>query len=173
MVKSSKKTICIRNPLCTINGSPEGPTYHQYYPLILLPFILTPFDAESSNMQGLILPRSPSKHQPSMRIISRNLSHTCQYSSEMTTCKVFTLKHSFFKISIKVSIMENSKTYKRKKNSFHVCRCCLVAKSCPTLCDPMNRSPPGSCPLDFPGKNTGVGRHFLLQGKAFFLISKC
>ena len=59
MVKSSKKTICIRNPLCTINCSPEGPTYHQYYPLILLPFILTPFDAESSNMQGLILPKAP------------------------------------------------------------------------------------------------------------------
>ena len=24
--------------------------------------------------------------------------------------------------------------------------------------------PPGSCPWDFPGKNTGVGCHFLLQG---------
>ena len=34
----------------------------------------------------------------------------------------------------------------------------------PTLCDLMNCSPPGSCPLDFPGRNTGVGCHFLLQG---------
>ena len=35
---------------------------------------------------------------------------------------------------------------------------------CPTLCDPKDGSPPGSpCPWDSPGKNTGVGCHFLLQ----------
>ena len=42
--------------------------------------------------------------------------------------------------------------------------CCLVAKSCLTLHDPMNYSPPALLPQDFPGKNTGVGCHFLLQG---------
>ena len=32
-------------------------------------------------------------------------------------------------------------------------------------CDPMDFSPPGSSVHgDFPGKNTGVGCHFLLQG---------
>ena len=36
-------------------------------------------------------------------------------------------------------------------------------QSCPTLCDPIDGSPPGSCPWDSPGKNTGVGCHFLLQ----------
>ena len=42
---------------------------------------------------------------------------------------------------------------------------CLVAQSCPTLCDPMDCSLPGSSVLrDSPGKNTGVGCHFLLQG---------
>ena len=41
----------------------------------------------------------------------------------------------------------------------------LVAQLCPTLCDPMDCSLPGcSCPWDFPGKNTGVGCHSLLQG---------
>ena len=35
-------------------------------------------------------------------------------------------------------------------------------QSCPTLCDPIDGSPPGS-PWDSPGKNTGVGCHFLLQ----------
>ena len=31
------------------------------------------------------------------------------------------------------------------------CGCCLVTKSCPTLCDPMDSRPPGSfCPWDFP-----------------------
>ena len=41
-----------------------------------------------------------------------------------------------------------------------------VAKSLqsrPTLCDPIDGSPPGSHPWDSPGKNTGVGCHFLLQ----------
>ena len=36
-------------------------------------------------------------------------------------------------------------------------------QSCPTLYDPIDGSPPGSCPWDSPGKNTGVGCHFLLQ----------
>ena len=35
---------------------------------------------------------------------------------------------------------------------------------CPTLCNPIDGSPPGSpCPWDSPGKNTGVGCYFLLQ----------
>ena len=35
---------------------------------------------------------------------------------------------------------------------------------CPTLCDPIDSSPSGSPrPWDSPGKNTGVGCHFLLQ----------
>ena len=37
-------------------------------------------------------------------------------------------------------------------------------QACPTLCDPINCSPPGSCPWDSPGKNTGVGCHSLLPG---------
>ena len=37
-------------------------------------------------------------------------------------------------------------------------------QSCPTLCDPIDGSPPASpVPGDSPGKNTGVGCHFLLQ----------
>ena len=37
-------------------------------------------------------------------------------------------------------------------------------QSCPTLCDPIDDSLPGSPrPWDSPGKNTGVGCHFLLQ----------
>ena len=35
-------------------------------------------------------------------------------------------------------------------------------KSCPTLCDPIDGSPPGSPIWDSSGKNTGVGCHFLL-----------
>ena len=37
-------------------------------------------------------------------------------------------------------------------------------QSCPTLCDPTDGSPPRlPRPWDSPGKNTGVGCHFLLQ----------
>ena len=37
-------------------------------------------------------------------------------------------------------------------------------QSCPTLCDPIDGSPPRlPGPWDSPGKNTGVGCHFLLQ----------
>ena len=44
-------------------------------------------------------------------------------------------------------------------------RVCLVTQSCPTHCDPMYCSPPSfSVCGDPPGKNTGVGGLFLLQG---------
>ena len=43
-----------------------------------------------------------------------------------------------------------------------------MLQSCPTLCDPVDCSPPGSPIPGTPGKNTGVGCHFLLQG--IFLI---
>ena len=37
-------------------------------------------------------------------------------------------------------------------------------QSCPSLCDPIDGSPPGSAvPWDSPGKNTGVGCHLPLQ----------
>ena len=48
-----------------------------------------------------------------------------------------------------------------------MCAAAAAAKSlqsCPTLCDPIDGSPPG-CPLpwDSQGKNTGVGCHFFIQ----------
>ena len=40
-----------------------------------------------------------------------------------------------------------------------------ATQSCPTLCDPMDCSPPGSTAYgDSPGKKTGVGYNALLQG---------
>ena len=40
-----------------------------------------------------------------------------------------------------------------------------VTQSCPTLCDFLDCSPPGSSdPWNSPGKNIGVGGHSLLQG---------
>ena len=46
-----------------------------------------------------------------------------------------------------------------------LCVCAKSFQSCPTLCDPMDCSPPGSSVLgDSPGRNTRVGCHALLQG---------
>ena len=45
-------------------------------------------------------------------------------------------------------------------------------QSCPTLCDPIDSSPPGMLSWDSPGKNTGVGCHFLLQCMKVKLLSR-
>ena len=39
-----------------------------------------------------------------------------------------------------------------------------LLQSCLTLCNAMDYSPPGSCPWDSPGKDTGMGCCALLQG---------
>ena len=53
----------------------------------------------------------------------------------------------------------------RKKSAIFVLCCCLVAKSCLTILQPYGLHPARRlCPWDFPGKNTGVGCHFLLWG---------
>ena len=66
---------------------------------------------------------------------------------------------------------------------FRVCVCvcvcvCVYVELCPTLCDPMDCSPPGSSEeyqiLHYSGeysKNTEVGCHSLLQG--LFLVTAC
>ena len=63
----------------------------------------------------------------------------------------------------------------RAKEMISSCMFCFVfvgsvTQLCLTLCDPMGCSLSGSelCAWDFPGKNIGVGCHFLLQG--IFLI---
>ena len=46
-----------------------------------------------------------------------------------------------------------------------VCVCAQLLQSCPTLCDPMDCSPPGSSVHgDSAGRNSGVGCHALLEG---------
>ena len=45
----------------------------------------------------------------------------------------------------------------------HAAAAAKSRQSHPTLCNPIDGSPPGSRPWDSAGKNTGVGCHFLLQ----------
>ena len=59
--------------------------------------------------------------------------------------------------------MRCSRSLPSKCKDFY-CVLCLVAQLCPTLCDPMDYSPPGSSAHgDSPGRNTGEGCHALLQ----------
>ena len=52
-----------------------------------------------------------------------------------------------------------------RKSCLELILLCLVAQLCPTLCDPMDCSPPGSSVhRDSPGKNTGMGCRALLWG---------
>ena len=62
-------------------------------------------------------------------------------------------------------LAKNIWNYQDYLQHIHTCdMLCVVAQSCPTLCDPMDCSPPGSSVHgDSPGKNTGVGCHALLQ----------
>ena len=48
------------------------------------------------------------------------------------------------------------------------CCCCLVTKSHPTLCNPMDCQAPLS--MGFPSKNTGVGCHVLFQGYIHYYV---
>ena len=56
-------------------------------------------------------------------------------------------------------------TIREARNGFAAAAAAKSLQSCPTLCDPREGSPPGFPvrPWDSPGKNTGVGCHFLLQ----------
>ena len=69
------------------------------------------------------------------------------------------VKFSIF-IGLMFKSLEFCDEYKSEKESESE-----VAQSRPTLCDPMDCSPPGSYVHgDSPGMNAGVGSHSLLQG---------
>ena len=64
-----------------------------------------------------------------------------------------------------IQIIEINLTYLKPSDYWLCVVLGLVAQLCPTLCDPMDCSPPGSSVLrDSPGKNTRLGCHALLQG---------
>ena len=68
--------------------------------------------------------------------------------------KASILQHSVFMVQLSHPYMTTGKSVKM-----------LVTQSCPTLCDPIDCKPLRLvCLWDSPGKNTGVGCHFLLQG---------
>ena len=71
-------------------------------------------------------------------------------------------------IQVLLFSLEYWRVYWATWNKFQNCLLTAAAKllqSCPTLCDPIDGRQPTMLPhpWDSPGKNTGVGCHFLLQ----------
>ena len=91
------------------------------------------------------------------------LYHTNFNSSNINSTTIYSIYHFFSKIieppdkQVIWSVSHTDSAWCQL-----CCVPCLVAQSCPTLCD---CSQPGfSVHGDFPDKNTGVGCHALLQG---------
>ena len=119
---------------------------------------------------------SPSNENPgliSLRIdwfdllvVQGTLKSLLQYHSSKASilwCSAFfmvQLSHPYMTTRPYKDLCQQSKYPKFKFLAY----CCLVAKSCLTLCDPVNCNPSRLlCPWDFPGTSTGVGWHFILQ----------
>ena len=69
------------------------------------------------------------------------------------------------KISDKVHLFWIHFAYPQNTATSRSCCCCLVVRSYPTLCNPMNRSLPGSTAHGISqARIMGVGCHALLQG---------
>ena len=98
---------------------------------------------------------------------------SCNYTHGLRLQNWYSFLKSSLPYNFKITNLQKSYKYNTKncpfpsnhwKVSCELTQCAIAAaKSCPTQCDPTDGSPPGSCPWDSPGKNTGVGCHFLLQ----------
>ena len=75
-------------------------------------------------------------------------------------------KYSFFRLKLK-KVGKTTRPFRYCRELFNTKIypvLCLVTQLCPTLCNPMDCSPPGSTVHgDSPGKKTGVGCHALLH----------
>ena len=102
----------------------------------------------------------------------RNKSNTVVFicavfsSSCMVTLKPFNnSKHiSFANIVRGIVVSIGSQKDRNDVFPFFLRVCPKSLQLCLILCDPMDCSPLGSSVWDFPGKNIGVGCHFLLRG---------
>ena len=89
----------------------------------------------------------------------QSLSHIQLFATPWTAAHQASLSISSSRSLLKLtSVLILSQTFYEKANA-------LVAQSCPTHCNPMDRSPPGfSVHEILQARNTGVGSHSLLQG---------
>ena len=95
-------------------------------------------------------------------------SLTALYRPRLTTSLLIPRKRGCqtkFKTSAETEILDKLLFSIKMFYTLHVCVHVHALQLCPTFCDPVDYSPPGSSVHgDSPGKNTGVGCHALLQG---------
>ena len=89
----------------------------------------------------------------------------CLYVSFGEVIGWWVKKKRISSICVKIVLNRTFAIYPSEQPNAHCLYCCLVSKSCLTLCYPMDCSPLGSSvPGIFLSKNTAVACHFLLQG---------
>ena len=97
-----------------------------------------------------------------MRVDQRNRIESLEINPH--TCGQLCQDHSLRKEQSQHLVLGQLDTYVEKMMFDFCAVLCLAAQSCPTLCNTMDHSPPGSSVTgDSPGKDTGVGCHALLQ----------
>ena len=79
-------------------------------------------------------------------------------TAERRRCNLWSLPIKLYKLNLKTNLL----FCKSGRINFRMLLL-LSHQSYLTLCDPIDSSPPGSRPWDSPGKNTGLGCHFLLH----------
>ena len=89
------------------------------------------------------------------------------WTGDLKTAEV-TLLQGRFTFKMKASICSVSFTVPGRK-----CACAYSVAKSVCLSHPMDCSPPGSSPWNSPGKNTGMGSDFLLQGIFLTQGSNC
>ena len=128
----------------------------EYKGFLKLPYWILATNHKSSTHFSILAGKIPRIEEPG-GLESTGLQRVRHYWSDWA-CMHACNKSSHCLLMSPFLLMSKSR-YKEFKSLVQSCEC--VAWLCLTLCNPMDCSLPGSCPWDFPGKNTGVGCHFL------------
>ena len=100
----------------------------------------------------------PKKKIPSSYLFSGFNLYFLEANSELRIPNTHTHTHT------QIHTHKNTHTFTFKKQLILKKVKVLASQLFPILCDPMGCNPPGSCPWNSPGKNTGVDSHSLLPG---------
>ena len=102
---------------------------------------------------------NPVNHCPAMLFTAPSTLPRPSPTAEVATSEVSPDNPKFFCPQRQLWLLKCGASYSIKRSCWW-----LVAKSCLTLRLHVLQPTSLLCPWDFPGKNTGVGCHFLLQG---------
>ena len=95
-------------------------------------------------------------------ILSLNSTFACVFVWALIEPGITRMVFSILLFQVSWKLPDILQSPNKYSNNYISC-CCLVTKSYPTLCNPWTVAHQAPRPWNFPGKNTGVGCHFLLQ----------